>query len=66
MESELSILLFVIVLEALSSKIRPECPEKLLYATDLKSSSASGNSLIRKLEAWKETWESKGSRKGLE
>ena len=33
--SVLSLLLFIIVLQVLSRKIRSECPEELLYADDL-------------------------------
>ena len=32
--SVLSLLLFVIVLDAQSSEIRPECPEELLHTVD--------------------------------
>ena len=39
-----------------------ECPERLVYANDLTLVSEPLEDLKGKLEAWKEAWESKGSR----
>ena len=52
----------IIVLGLISREIKSACPEGLLYADDLTLVSESLEDLKGKLEAWKEAWESKGSR----
>ena len=60
--SVLSPLLFVIVLEALSSEFRTGTPWELLYADDLVIVAETENDLRRKLAVWKEKLEKKGLR----
>ena len=60
--SVLSPLLFIIVLEALSSEIRSGCPEELLNAVDIALVSETLADLFKKLESWKSVMESKGLR----
>ena len=51
--SVLSLLLFIIVLEALSRESRTGCPWELLYADDLMISAESMEELLVKLKTWK-------------
>ena len=55
----LSPLLFIIVLKALSWKVKLECPEELLCAADFTLVSESVNSHKEKVEAWKQALESR-------
>ena len=55
----LSPLLFIIVLKALSWKIKLECPEELLCAADFTLVSELVNNHKEKVEAWKEALESR-------
>ena len=54
----LSPLLFIVVLEVLSTEIRSGCPEKLLYADDFALVSETHEGLKRRLGAWKGVLES--------
>ena len=58
--SVLSPLLFIIVLEALSSEYRTGCPWELFYADDLVIMSETMAGLVEKLAGWKDEMESKG------
>ena len=58
----LSPLLFIIVLEPLSRKIRSGRPEELLYADDLQLVSETIKGLKGRMVAWKGALESKGWR----
>ena len=58
-QAGLSPLLFIIVLDTPSGKIRSECPEELLYDDDLALVSETLESLKGRLEAWKGALESK-------
>ena len=58
--SVLSPLLFIIVLEALSRKLRTGCPWELQYADDLMISAESMEELLVKLKTWKSEMEKKG------
>ena len=49
-----------IVLEALSSEFRTDCPWELLYADDLKISTGSKEELLVKVKTWKTEMEKKG------
>ena len=60
--SVLSPLLFIIVLEALSSEFKTGTPWELLYADDLVIVAETENDLRRKLAVWKEKLEKKGLR----
>ena len=51
--SVLSLLLFIIVLEALSREFRTGCPWELLYADDLMISAGSMEELLVKVKTWK-------------
>ena len=57
--SVLSPLLFIIVLEALSSEFLTGCPMGLLYADDLMISAGSKEELLVKLKTWKTEMEKK-------
>ena len=59
-ESELSPLLFTIVMEALSRKFRIGCPWELLYADDLVIVAQSLGELKVRLKNWKNGLEEKG------
>ena len=63
--SVLSLLLFIIVLEALSRMFREGLPYELLYADDLVLMADSMEELTVKLEKWKESLETKGLRVNL-
>ena len=58
--SVLSPLLFIIVLEALSSEFRTSFPWELLYADDLVIIATSLEELLQKLELWKNEMEAQG------
>ena len=58
----LSLLLFIIVLEALSREFRTGCPWELLYADDLMISAGSKEELLVKVNTWKTEMEKKGLR----
>ena len=58
----LSLLLFIIVLEALSREFRTGCPWELLYADDLTISAWSMEELLVKVKTWKPEMEKKGLR----
>ena len=60
--SDLSPLLFIIVLEALSREFRTGCPWELLYADDLMISAESMEELLVKVHTWKTEMEKKGLR----
>ena len=60
--SVLSLLLFIIVLEALSREFRTGCPWELLYADDLMISAESMEELLVKMQTWKTEMEKKGLR----
>ena len=60
--SVLSLLLFIIVLEALSREFRTGCPWELLYADDLMISAESMEELLVKVQTWKTEMEKKGLR----
>ena len=51
--SVLSLLLFIIVLEALSREFCTGCPWELLYADDLMISAGSKEELLVKIKTWK-------------
>ena len=63
--SLLNTLLFIIVLQTLSRKIRSGCPEELVYDGDLTLVSETLASLKGRLEAWREALESYGLMKDL-
>ena len=60
--SALSPLLFMIVMEAISTEFRVTLPWKLLYADDLAVITETEEELIKKLNEWKDNTESKGMR----
>ena len=60
--SVLSPLLFIIVLEAMSRKLREGLPMKLLYAADLVLMAELEELLMEKLWKWKKEMEAKGLR----
>ena len=60
--SVLSPLLFIIVLEELSKKLRVGLPWELLYADDLALIAESEEELIEKIRRWKDGMEEKGLR----
>jgi len=60
--SALSPLLFVIVMEAISTEIRVALPWELLYADDLAVIAETEEELIKRLNEWKNNVESKGMR----
>jgi hypothetical protein len=64
--SVLSPLLFIIVLEALSSEFREGLPVELLYADDLVLIAESEELLVRKIRKWKDGMEEKGLRVNME
>jgi len=60
--SALSPLLFVIVIEALSTEFRVALPWELLYADDLVVTAESEDDLIEMLNEWKDSMGNKGMR----
>ena len=58
--SVLSLLLFILVLEALSQEFRTGCPWHLLFADDLVTIAESAEELCRKLTSWKVNLDNKG------
>ena len=60
--SVLSPLLFTIVLEALSKAFRGGLPREILYADDLVLIAQSDEDMIKKIQKWKNGFESKGLR----
>ena len=56
----LSLLLFIIVLEALSCKFLLGCPWKMLYPDDLVTSAETFEDLTKKMAEWKNGLESNG------
>jgi len=60
--STLSPLLFVIVMEAISTEFRVALPWELLYADDLAVIAETEEALIKRLNEWKDSMESKGMR----
>ena len=60
--SGLSPLLFVIVMEAISTEFRVALPWELLYADDLAVIAETEEELIKRLNEWKDKVESKGMR----
>ena len=56
------LLLFVIVLEALSMELRTGCPWEILYADDLMVSAQSMDELLVKLKTWRSEMDKKGLR----
>ena len=60
--SVLSLLLFIIVLEALSREFRSGVPWEDLYANDLVINADSLGECVRRLLTWKEAIEKKGLR----
>jgi len=60
--SALSLLLFVIVMEAISREFRVALPWKLLYADDLAVIGETEEELIKRLSEWKDNVECKGVR----
>ena len=58
--SALSPLLFMIVMEAISTEFRVTLPWKLLYANDLAVITETEEELIKKLDEWKDNTESRG------
>ena len=61
--SVLSLLLFIIVLEALSRKFRSRFPWEDLFANNLGIIAESFEGCVRRLLTWKEAMEEKGLRK---
>ena len=59
---ELSSLLFITVLEALSREFHTSCSWKLLHADDLALIAETLDLLMEKLKLWKDTMENKGLR----
>ena len=57
---QVSPLLFIIVLEALSREFRTGCPWELLYADDLVIIAETLEELVSKLKLWKERLEARG------
>ena len=62
-DSVLSLLLFIIVLEALPRKFRSGVPWEDLYTSDLVIIAESFEECVRRLLTWKEAMEEKGQRK---
>ena len=60
--SGLSPLLFVIVMEAISTEFRVALPWELLYADDLAVIAETEEELIKRINEWKDNVESKGMR----
>jgi len=60
--SALSPLLFVIVMEALSTEFRVALPWELLYADDLVVIAETEDDLIKRLNEWKDNMENRGMR----
>ena len=60
--SGLSLLLFVIVMEAIFREFRVALPWELLYADDLAVIAETEEELIKRLNEWKDNVESKGMR----
>ena len=60
--SVLSLLLFIIVMEALSPHFRTGCPWELLYADDLVITAETVSELLEKFRVWKANLEYKGLR----
>jgi len=60
--SALSLLLFVIVMEAISRESRVALPWELLYAGDMAVIAETEKELIKRLNEWKDNVESKGMR----
>ena len=60
--SVLSLLLFIIVIEALSREFRTGCPSELLYADDLMISAGSIEELLVKVKTWQTEMEKRGLR----
>jgi len=60
--SALSPLLFVIVMEAISTEFRVALPWELLYADDLAVIAETEKELIKRLNEWEHNMESKGMR----
>src|SRR5260221_597331 len=60
--SVLNLLLFIIVLEALSKEFREGLPWELLYADDLALIAESEEKLVEKIKCWKEGMLEKGLR----
>ena len=60
--SRLSPLLFVIVMEAISREFRVALPWELLHADDLAVIAETEEELIKRLNEWKDSVESKGMR----
>jgi len=60
--SAFSPLLFVIVMEALSTEFRVALPCELLYADDLVVIAETEEHLIKRLNEWKDTMENRGMR----
>ena len=60
--NELSPLLFVIVMEAISREFRVAVPWELLYTNDLAVIAETEEELIKRLNEWKDNVESKGMR----
>jgi len=58
--SALSALIFVIVMEAISTEFRVALPWELLYADDLAVIAEAEEDLIKKLNEWKDNVENKG------
>ena len=56
----LSLLLFIIVIQALSRVLHIGCPWELLYADDLMISAESMEELLVKVQTWKSETEKKG------
>jgi len=61
----LSSLLFVIVMEALSSKFRVALPWELLYADDLVVMADTENDLAKRLNEWKGNMENRGMKANM-
>ena len=59
---ELSSLLFITVLEALSREVHTSCSWKLRHADDLALIAETLDLLMEKLKLWKNTMENKGLR----
>ena len=60
--SALSPLLFVIIMEAISTEFRVALPWELLYADDLAVIAETEEEMIKRLNEWKDNVESKGMR----
>ena len=63
--SVLSPLIFIIVLEALSTEFCTSCPWELLYADDLVLIGETLDLLMEKLKLWKDNMENKGLRANM-